>query len=82
MTQQRGRSPRWGPGRLRAQTLFRFAAHIESYKLKPWVDGLLVLRMELYHDEFGDLTEGSEGYQKALEKEHSNEPRLLECDAP
>ncbi|WP_162909895.1 recombinase family protein [Aggregatilinea lenta] len=50
---------------------------IESYKLKPWADDFLMLRMELYYDEFGDLTEGSEGYQQALEKEHSNE--LLGC---
>ncbi len=32
-----------------------------------------MLRMELYYDEFGDLEPGSEGYEKAVEKMHSNE---------
>lgn len=50
---------------------------IVSYKLKPWADDFLMLRMELYYDEFGDLTEGGEGHAKAVEKEHSNE--LLGC---
>jgi hypothetical protein len=28
---------------------------IESFKLKPWADRFLVLRMELYRDEYPDL---------------------------
>jgi hypothetical protein len=39
-----------------------------------------MLRMELYHQEFGDVTEGSEGYEKALEKANCNE--LLGCCNP
>lgn len=50
---------------------------IVSFKLKPWADDFLILRMELYHQEFGDLEEGSEGYEAALEKAHSND--LLGC---
>jgi len=30
---------------------------IESFKLKPWVDRFLVLRMELYRDEYPELAE-------------------------
>jgi hypothetical protein len=50
---------------------------IVSYKLKPWADDFLMLRMELYHKEFGDLEEGSEGYDAALEKADSD--TLLGC---
>ena len=50
---------------------------IVSYKLRPWADDFLMLRMELYYEEFGDLEPGSEGYEKAVEKAHSNE--LLGC---
>jgi len=53
---------------------------IESYKLKPWADDFLMLRMEAYYDEFGDLEEGSEGYHAALEKADSN--TLLGCWNP
>jgi hypothetical protein len=45
---------------------------IVSYKLKPWADDFLMLRMELYHEEFGDLEEGGEGYESALEKANSS----------
>jgi hypothetical protein len=50
---------------------------IVSYKLKPWADDFLMLRMELYHEEFGDLEEGGEGYESALEK--ANSSTLLGC---
>jgi hypothetical protein len=53
---------------------------IVSYKLKPWADEFIMLRMELYYQEFGDMTEGSEGYEKALEKANCNE--LLGCCNP
>jgi hypothetical protein len=53
---------------------------IESYKLKPWADDFLMLRMELYQEEFGDLEPGSEGYNAALEKANSN--NLLGCWNP
>jgi hypothetical protein len=53
---------------------------IVSYKLKPWADDFLMLRMELYHEEFGDLEEGGAGYQSALEKANSN--TLLGCWNP
>ena len=53
---------------------------IESFKLKPWADDFLMLRMEAYYDDFGDLEEGSEGYQAALEKADSN--TLLGCWNP
>jgi hypothetical protein len=53
---------------------------IVSYKLKPWADEFITLRMELYYQEFGDVTEGTEGYEKALEKEDCNE--LLGCCNP
>ena len=46
---------------------------IVSYKLKPWADEFITLRMELYYQEFGDVTEGTEGYDRALEKEDCNE---------
>jgi hypothetical protein len=49
-------------------------------KLKPWADEFIMLRMELYYQEFGDVTEGTEGYEKALEKEDCNE--LLGCCNP
>ena len=50
---------------------------IVSYKLKPWADDFLMLRMELYYNEFGDLEPGSEGYESALEKARNN--TLLGC---
>jgi len=53
---------------------------IESFKLKPWADDFLMLRMEAYYDEFGDLAEGEEGYASALEKADSN--TLLGCWNP
>jgi hypothetical protein len=36
-----------------------------------------MLRMDLYHEEYGDLVEGTEGYDSALEKANSDE--LLGC---
>ena len=42
---------------------------IESFKLKPWVDRFLVLRMELYRDEYPELAEEIEdelGAEKAI----------------
>ena len=33
---------------------------IESFKLKPWADRFLILRMELYRDECPELAEGVE----------------------
>ena len=48
-----------------------------NFKLKPWADEFVTLRMELYYQEFGDLTEGAGGYGEALEKEDCNE--LLGC---
>jgi hypothetical protein len=53
---------------------------IVSYKLKPWADEFVMLRMELYYQEFGDVTEGSEGYEQALQKADCNE--LLGCCNP
>jgi hypothetical protein len=52
---------------------------IESYQLKPWADDFLMLRMNLYYQQFGDLEPGSEGYEKALEMADRN---ILEgcCD--
>ncbi len=50
---------------------------IVSYKLKPWADDFLMLRMELYYNEFGDLEPDSEGYESALEKARNN--TLLGC---
>jgi hypothetical protein len=46
-----------------AQTLFEEVVvnldtrRIESFKLKPWADRFLVLRMELYRDEYPDIAE-------------------------
>lgn len=56
---------------------------IVSFKLKPWADDFLMVRMEAYYDEFGDLDEGDEddeGYASALEKANSN--TLLGCWNP
>jgi hypothetical protein len=53
---------------------------IESFQLKPWADEFVMLRMDLYHEEFGDLVEGTEGYDSAVEKADSN--NLLGCWNP
>jgi hypothetical protein len=53
---------------------------IESFQLKPWADEFIMLRVELYRDEFGDLEEGSDGYDSAVEKADSN--NLLGCWNP
>lgn len=53
---------------------------IESFQLKPWADEFVMLRMELYRDEFGDLEEGSDGHGSAVEKANSN--NLLGCWNP
>lgn len=50
---------------------------IVSYKLKPWADDFLMLRMELYYEEFGDLEPGSPGYESAVAKAKNN--TLLGC---
>ena len=51
-----------------------------SYQLKPWADEFIKLRMGLYHEQFGDLEKGTEGYDSALEKANSN--NLLGCWNP